>query len=113
MICNNNCKNCSHFIKDTIECDYGKKLMVVEFDFETYMNNLSSIVFEKYDNEDGYHYDNYDDISSMYILRKKSPFYIDVGKINNELKKFNLAIRVLEFNRDNVGDYLLVEKVEI
>ena len=111
MICNNNCKNCRHFIKDRIECDYGKKLMVVEFDFETYMNNLSSIVFEKYDNEDGYHYDNYDDVSSMYILRKKSPFYIDVGKINNELEKFNLAIRVLEFNRDNVGDYLLIEKV--
>ena len=81
MICNNNCRKCNHFIKNTIECGYGKKLMVVEFDFETYMNNLSNIKFEKYDNEDGYHFDDYNDISSLYILRKKSPFYIDIGKI--------------------------------
>ena len=111
MICNNNCKDCSYFIKNTIECGYGKNLMVVEFDFETYMKNLSNIIFEKYDNEDGYHYDDYDDISSMYILRKKPSFYIDIGKINKELKKFNLAVQVLEFNTDNIGDYLLIEKV--
>ena len=47
MICNKDCKNCKHFIKNTIECSKNKKLIVVEFDFETYMNNLSNIVFEK------------------------------------------------------------------
>ena len=107
MICNNNCRKCNHFIKNTIECGYGKKLMVVEFDFETYMNNLPNIEFEKYNNDD------YDDTSSMYILRKKEPFYIDVGKINNGLEKFNLEIKVLEYNTDNIGDYLLVEKVKL
>ena len=113
MICNNNCRKCNHFIRNTIECGYGKKLMVIEFDFETYMNNLPNIEFEKYNNEDGYHFDDYDDISSLYILRKKSPFYIDIGKINNELKKFNLKIQVLEYNTDCIGDYLLVEKVKL
>ena len=93
MICNNNCRKCNHFIKNTIECGYGKKLMVVEFDFETYMNNLPNIEFEKYDNEDGYHFDDYDDTSLMYILRKKEPFYIDVGKINNELGNNDFIIK--------------------
>ena len=113
MICNKDCKNCKHFIKNTIECSKNKKLIVVEFDFETYMNNLSNIVFEKYDNKDSYHYDNYDDISSFYILRKKSPFYIDIGKIHKELEKYDIKIEVLELNCDNIGDYLLIKKVEI
>ena len=82
MICNNNCRKCNHFIKNTIECGYGKKLMVIEFDFETYMNNLPNIEF-------------------------------DIGKINNELEKFNLKIQVLEYNTDCIGDYLLVEKVKL
>ena len=84
MICNNNCRKCNHFIRNTIECGYGKKLMVIEFDFETYMNNLPNIKFAKYDNDDGYHFDDYDDTSSMYILRKKEPFYIDIGKIKKK-----------------------------
>ena len=33
--------------------------------------------------------------------------------INNELEKYNIKIEVLELNCDNVGDYLLIKKVEI
>ena len=30
----------------------------------------------EYDNEDGYHFDDYNDISSLYILRKKIETFI-------------------------------------
>lgn len=112
MICKNECKDCDSFNKYEIECIKGKDIMVIPFDFETYMNNIKTIEFEKYE-DDEYHYGKYDNLESLYIIRMKNPYMVNLKEINEKLRHTNIELKTLELNKDFKGIYILVEKVMI
>ena len=112
MICENDCRECDSYNKYNMKCDKGKGIMILPFDFETYMNNIKTIEFEKYE-DDEYHFGQYDDLESLYIIRMKSPYYVNIKKINEKLKLMDIELKTIEMNKDNKGIYILVEKVMI
>ena len=108
----NDCRKCIYFSFVGIECGKGKNIMIVPYDFESYMKKQDTILFEKYKDDD-FHFGKFDDLDSLYIIRKKNPYFINIKNFNKELESNGYRIDVLELNTDCDGDYLLVRKVEL
>lgn len=106
------CRKCMFFNSIDIECGKDKKIRILPYDFESYMKNQDTIIFEKYEDDD-FHFGKFDDLDSLYIIRKKNPYFINIKKFNEELESNGYRIDVLELNTDYDGDYLLVRKVEL
>ena len=111
MVCENECRDCDSFDKWKIECTEGKNIMVIPFDFELFMNNIKTIDFSKYENDE-HHYGKYDNLESLYIIRMKEPYMVNLKEINQKLRHMNIELKTLELNKDFKGIYILVKKVE-
>ena len=112
MICKSYCRECSHFNQLRMVCRLDKEIMIVPFELKTYLKNRSGIEsveeFQEWDSMTL----TWNENSNIFKIRKMKNFFIDFNKINNYLKEMNIELELLEWNRDNVGDYLLIKVKE-
>ena len=112
MICKSDCRECLHFNKLRMVCRLDKEIMVVPFELKTYLENRSGIEsveeFQEWDSMSL----TYKEKSNIFKVRKMKNFFIDFQKINGYLKEMNIELELLEWNRDSVGDYLLMKVKE-
>lgn len=112
MICKGDCRECLHFNQLRMVCKLDKEIMIVPFELKNYLENRSGIEsveeFQEWDSMSL----TYKEKSNIFKIRKMKNFFIDFNKINDYLKEMNIELELLEWNRDNVGDYLLIKVKE-
>ena len=112
MLCKSDCRECMNFNQLRLVCRKGKEIMIMPFDLKKYLerkNGIESV--ENYNEWDSMTL-TWNENSNIIKVRKRKNFFVDFKNINDYLKTLNIELELLEWNRDDESDYLLMKVIE-
>lgn len=112
MLCKSDCRECINFNPLRLVCKKGNGIMIIPFDLKKFLKERNGIKSVENYNEWDSKTLTWNENSNIIKIRKTKGLFINFKIINDYLKTLNIELELLEWNRDNEGDYVLMKVVK-